>query len=113
MSFYSNTCKLLSTLHGGIKHQRPSVKLPLSKVRKLHCSLLPFSDVRPQCMSWRASKQRQRQGVQWLPVIFLTLGSVSGSLQSLWSSLQQRRKHTHPHTAVAASAAECVDTGGP
>jgi hypothetical protein len=32
-AFYTNICKLLSTLHGGIKHQRPTVKLPLSKVR--------------------------------------------------------------------------------
>lgn len=32
-AFYSNICRLLSTLNGGIKHQRPSVRLPLSKVR--------------------------------------------------------------------------------
>lgn len=32
-SFYTNVCKFLSTLNGGIKHQRPAVKLPLSKVR--------------------------------------------------------------------------------
>ncbi|WIA09883.1 hypothetical protein OEZ85_010097 [Tetradesmus obliquus] len=31
-SFYTNVCKLLSSINSGICHRRPSVKLPLSKV---------------------------------------------------------------------------------
>jgi hypothetical protein len=31
-AFYTNICKLFSTLNGGIKHQKPTVKMPLSKV---------------------------------------------------------------------------------
>jgi hypothetical protein len=35
-SFYTNVCKLLSSINSGICHRRPSVKLPLSKASCIH-----------------------------------------------------------------------------
>jgi hypothetical protein len=39
-AFYTSICRLLSALNGGIKHQRASVTLPLSKVCSCGCIAL-------------------------------------------------------------------------
>jgi hypothetical protein len=54
-SFYTNICRLLSTLNGGIKHQRPSVRVPLSKVGVVPRVWCVDSGTQP----WNASAARR------------------------------------------------------
>lgn len=103
MSFYSNICKLLSTLHGGIKHQRPSVKLPLSKVRALHCSNLPLGSETTAyilaCLKIVVTS-KVCSGHLLLAVVSTQLRVAVLFMPCLESRLQQGRKLIHPQTAA-------------
>lgn len=119
-SFYTNICRLLSTLNGGIKHQRPSVRLPLSKVGLELSRILTnlgviedfsigqrLSRVRAHSRLWdpaRTSIARSADAAGY-PAMFLTLHLNYQQHKPLWSRTPlASAPHTPlPHSSSASS----------
>jgi hypothetical protein len=108
-SFYTNICRLLSTLNGGLKHQRPSVRLPLSKVG----GCLPPSSLSctpPSLPSTHSHTLQQQQVGLELSRILTNLGVIEDF--SIGQRLSRVRAHSRLWDPARTSIARSADAAG-